>query len=112
MEEPITHDGSADLPNAADAETVLARTTGGAVADVEWCARRRLPPGDLDVVVYRGRVDHADHERYYVLLAPGAERGSGPSRVVPAASVDSPADLVSTFQADRRTEFGADAGAE
>lgn len=104
----MAHRGRTDLPSEADAGTVLARATDGAVVDVEWRARRRLPPDGLDVVVYRGYVERAAHDRYYVVLAAGATRGDGPARVVPTASVDSTADLLSTFQADRVPDLDAE----
>ena len=68
----------------------------GSVTDVEWCARRRLPPDDLDVVVYRGTVDRREPTDYYVVL------GAGTRRVFPTTGFDSPVDLLATFQVHRR----------
>ncbi|MFB6281556.1 MAG: hypothetical protein ABEH40_06020 [Haloferacaceae archaeon] len=98
MGESMERGGAPDLPTARAAGAVLTEACAGAVTDVEWCARRRLPPDDLDVVVYRGTVDRADAGDYYVLL------GAGTSRVFPAREYDSTTDLIAAFQARRREE--------
>lgn len=112
MVEPIARRGPSDLPDGPEAVALLARATDGAVVDVEWQGRRCLPPNDLDVVVYRGRVEHADHDRYYAVIAADDTRpdGSPPgdSRVFPVERVDSMTDLLSTFQADRRATYDPD----
>ncbi|MFB6303139.1 MAG: hypothetical protein ABEH78_09805 [Haloferacaceae archaeon] len=89
--------GTADLPTARTAEAVLsdAYATPVTDVDVEWCGRRRLPPDGLDVVVYRGAVERASYDEYYVVL------GQGLNRVLPAPEFDSVADLVAAVQAHR-----------
>jgi len=87
---------TADLPTARAAGAVLSDACSGVVTDVEWCARRRLPPDDLDVVVYRGAVEGATHGEYYVVL------GEGTDRVFPAPEFDSMVDLVATVRTRRR----------
>jgi hypothetical protein len=88
--------GAADLPTAGAAGTVLTDARAGAVTDVEWRGRRRLPPDDLDVVVYRGTVERDRCEAYYVVL------GAGLSRVLPARKFDAVDDVVAAVQAGRR----------
>lgn len=96
MGEPMERGGAADLPTARAARTALTEASTGVVTDVEWCARRRLPPDDLDVVVYRCAAERAAHDDYYVVL------GTGLRRVVPAREFDSTVDLVAAVQACRR----------
>lgn len=98
MGESMERTGAADLPTARAAGAVLTERCAGAVTDVEWCARRRLPPDDLDVVVYRGTADRGARDDYYVLLGPGT------SRVFPAHEHDSTSDLIAAFQSRRREE--------
>ena len=96
MGESTERAGTSELPTARAAGTALAEACSGSVADVEWCARRRLPPDDLDVVVYRGTVDRREPTDYYVVL------GRETRQVFPATGFDSPVDLLATFHAHRR----------
>lgn len=101
MRDAVKRSGTPDLPTARAAETALADACSETVIGVEWCARRRLPPDDLDVVVYRGIVDRSEREEradYYVVL------GAGTTRVFPARGFDSLIGLVVAFQAYRRDE--------